>query len=638
MKLATRVLLLILVVTLGTSALLTWLVTLSLTRHETSRAHAAISEAIAMYQARLDDRHGQIMRHAQLVFEAPAQRSLLTVADDPSNPEARHLAVENLRQEVLGSTVARTLADQGVAVRFHALSNALDEVLFVAAPGAAEMEPVLAAMPDAWRSDDVLAERSLVRRYVQVAGRLYLVVGVPLRYQLGEPATHAYFLGVQVDDGWAASQALPAKAEARPGISLAAWFTIGEQVVARASSAGIASTGVPSTLPMPGDGALGKELIAFDVAGERFVGEAFALDDAHARLVVGSSLDAALAPLRRLQRQVAGIALAAGVVAIAVSLWVSRQISRPVEAMAAATRRIADGRFDEPVRLARSDEMGVLATNLNAMALGLKERERLRELHVQTQRELTVARQIQMNTLPRQLPRIAGYELAAFARPAQQTGGDTYDLLELQDGPEGRHRAVGLLLADATGHGIGPALSVTQVRSMLRMGVRLRAMLGAVLREINHQLCDDLESARFVTAFLGRLDPERHRLDFYSAGQGPILHYVAAESAIRSYASTTVPLGLMPDPPDDGMRTMHLSAGDILVLLTDGFYEYHGPGGAQFGEDAVRQVICRMHHRPVQALLDGLVEAIEQFAAGHPQQDDMTAIVLKRVEPPAADG
>src|SRR5206468_8987196 len=98
------------------------------------------------------------------------------------------------------------------------------------------------------------------------------------------------------------------------------------------------------------------------------------------------------------------------------------------------------------------------------------------------ERELGLAREIQMGLLPRAMPALPGYDLAGASLPAEQTGGDTFDIV-----PAGEERLV-VLLGDATGHGIAPALSVTQVRSMLRIAVRLGASLDDAFRHINDQL------------------------------------------------------------------------------------------------------------------------------------------------------
>src|SRR5206468_10169377 len=122
--------------------------------------------------------------------------------------------------------------------------------------------------------------------------------------------------------------------------------------------------------------------------------------------------------------------------------------------------------------------------------------------------------------------------------------------------------AMVLLLADATGHGVGPALSVTQVRSMLRIGVRLRADLNNVLAQINRQLCQDLGAERFVTAFLGLLDPAAHCVSYQSAGQAPLLHFRARDRHLSWLSSSMLPLGIDEDPQDQGMQRMALEPGD----------------------------------------------------------------------------
>src|SRR5205085_10765046 len=137
-------------------------------------------------------------------------------------------------------------------------------------------------------------------------------------------------------------------------------------------------------------------------------------------------------------------------------------------------------------------------------------------------------------------------------------GGDIYDLVALTLDPTiaNGDPSVVLLLADATGHGIGPALSVTQVRAMLRIGMRLRGELERVFSEINRQLCQDLDSGRFVTAFLGLLDPSSHSIEYHSAGQGPLLHFHAKDQSFEWLDSSMLPLGIYEDALSDGAQHM----------------------------------------------------------------------------------
>ncbi len=268
-----------------------------------------------------------------------------------------------------------------------------------------------------------------------------------------------------------------------------------------------------------------------------------------------------------------------------------------------------------------------VATALAAQcAVALQRQRLLGELVAKEkmERELEVARQIQISFLPKTMPAVPGYEIAGWSRPADQTGGDVFDAVA--DGPE---RAV-LLLGDATGHGIGPALSVTQVRSMLRIALRLRADLDGIFTHLNDQLADDLASNRFVTAFLGVLDGERHTVTYHSAGQGPILHLDGSGGGVRILKPTAVPLGLLSglDAPVPGR--IEMAPGDVVALITDGVFEREREGGGDFGVDRAVQAIRRREGEPLAEIVSEIVSACDAFAAGAPQADDMTLLLVRR--------
>jgi len=255
-----------------------------------------------------------------------------------------------------------------------------------------------------------------------------------------------------------------------------------------------------------------------------------------------------------------------------------------------------------------------------------------RLVRLKLERDLQLARRIQMDVLPQSLPTLAGYELAGFSRPAEQTGGDIYDVIPLAYGEmNGSAKQALVLLADATGHGVGPALSVTQVRAMVRVGTRLSASLDDLTAHVNNQLVADLAANRFVTAFLGVLDNERHELAYHAAGQGPLLHYHANKDACEFLPASTFPLGIMADAPLDQPQPMRPARGDFIVLLTDGFYEYQNRAGEQFGKERVAELVRQHRQASAQDMLTALLAAVETFAGDAPQMDDLTAVMVKRV-------
>jgi len=267
-----------------------------------------------------------------------------------------------------------------------------------------------------------------------------------------------------------------------------------------------------------------------------------------------------------------------------------------------------------------------LAHALAAQCAVALARVRMIEALIESERvhqELELARVVQMSTLPSAMPDVAGYDLCGTFLPAAQTGGDTYDLARIEQG-------LLIVLGDATGHGIAPALSITQMQSMLRMAFRLGADLETAFAQVNDQLETTLPQDRFITAFVGLLDAAGHRVRYLSGGQGPILHFRASSGDSVRHRPTGFPMGAMPMPARRPAAAIDLAPGDLLVLLSDGVFEYFDPDDVAFGEDRVEAVLREYHRESTAVLSDRLLGAVRAFARGAPQQDDVTMVLVKR--------
>ncbi len=238
--------------------------------------------------------------------------------------------------------------------------------------------------------------------------------------------------------------------------------------------------------------------------------------------------------------------------------------------------------------------------------------------------EVAVARDIQMSTLPDAMPDVPGYDLHGHFQPTDHTGGDLYDLVVLNE-------RLFMLLGDATGHGFGPALSATQMQAMLRLAFRMGADLNQAYRHVNNQLAEDLPDDRFITAFMGFLNPESHQVSYHSAGQGPILHFRAADKACDWHKPTSFPVGIMEINNDQEPAELLLAPGDILALISDGVYEYENKEGEQFGEDRVAAVFRLYHQLSMSDLTIQLINAVNSFAGDEPQADDITLVLVRRL-------
>jgi phosphoserine phosphatase len=237
--------------------------------------------------------------------------------------------------------------------------------------------------------------------------------------------------------------------------------------------------------------------------------------------------------------------------------------------------------------------------------------------------ELELASKVQRRTLPASTPELEGYAMHGVFLPAALTGGDTYDLALVDQG-------LLMVLADATGHGIGPAMSVTQMHAMLRMALRMGADLETAFRQVNDQLAAVLADGNFVTAFIGLLNPHTHRLRFLSGGQGPILHVRASDSHCTTYRATSFPMGAMPIGELRPAVELDLCPGDWLVVLSDGIFECESPAGHILGRERVQQLIRTARQLSPGDMADTLLYAARKHAEGSPQQDDITMVLLRR--------
>ncbi len=247
------------------------------------------------------------------------------------------------------------------------------------------------------------------------------------------------------------------------------------------------------------------------------------------------------------------------------------------------------------------------------------------ELRQQVQHELDIARSIQQSLLPEDKPGLAGFEVAGWNRSADATGGDFFDWKYLADG-----RLV-VTLADVTGHGLGPALIAAVCRAYSRACFDDRDTLVPTMQAINRLLSADLTPPHFATFVAAVCDERNSAVQLFSAGQGPLLAYSSSKNAFTEVQTHSIPLGLMPEFEAAEPAVLHMDAGDLIVLLTDGFIEWRNNTGHEFGIERVKEAVRRATDLKPDDIIRELYASVRAFASGTPQQDDLTAVVIKRV-------
>lgn len=267
-----------------------------------------------------------------------------------------------------------------------------------------------------------------------------------------------------------------------------------------------------------------------------------------------------------------------------------------------------------------------LARALAAQAGVALDRGRLLEEFASKQRmahDLEIARNIQQALFPRENPAVGGYEIAGWNQSADETGGDCYDFLVLPDG------RLAIFLADATGHGIGSALVIAQARSLLRAMLSVTQDLRQIAEGVNNLLVEDLSEDRFVTAFIGILNPVTHEIEYISGGQGPLLMITREE--VDNRTANSLPFAIMPGIDYESTEKFSFAPGSMLALLTDGFYETSNSDREHFGETRVAQLLQAKLRSPLPDAITSLHSAIVDYAEGQAQADDLTAVLVRRV-------
>ena len=253
----------------------------------------------------------------------------------------------------------------------------------------------------------------------------------------------------------------------------------------------------------------------------------------------------------------------------------------------------------------------------------LQEAETQRTLK-QMEHDLTIARSIQQSLLPKIRPRIDGYEIAGWNRSADATGGDYFDWTQLEDG------SLVVTLADVTGHGIGPALLASVCRAYARASFNPRDSLASVMQRINKSFGDDLSPGRFATFVAAVCRAEDDNLELLSAGHAPLFIYSHNKDEMQILPAHDVPLGILPQLTSARSQVVSMQPGDLILLVTDGFLEWENSSGEQFGAARLEQIIRSNSDLTPEEIIAELYARVLEFAGGTAQQDDLTAVVIKK--------
>jgi phosphoserine phosphatase RsbU/P len=246
----------------------------------------------------------------------------------------------------------------------------------------------------------------------------------------------------------------------------------------------------------------------------------------------------------------------------------------------------------------------------------------LRKMQEQ-QFQMDLARAVQQQFYSMPPPQVEGFDFAGAAFPADATGGDYFDFLAL---PGDR---IGIMIGDVSGHGIGSALLMVELRAYLRAFAQKSSNIGDILSLTNNALASDLEKDRYATLIFCSLDPSSGNLVYASAGHTPGYILDSRGATKQTLDSIDIPLGFLPDHIFRCSNPLHLEPGDTLALLTDGITDAERPDQSSFGIERALKYISTNRDQSAQEIVNGLYHAVRGFSDGMPQVDDITTVICK---------
>ena len=283
---------------------------------------------------------------------------------------------------------------------------------------------------------------------------------------------------------------------------------------------------------------------------------------------------------------------------------------REVSYKAIVIHRISGGKIAE--------EWGLTTSESELMGQRLEQERIEREL---IEQELGLARSIQQASLPKEVPRLEGWQISPYYQPAREVGGDFYDFFDLEDG-----RVV--VVGDATGKGMPAALIAEATSNMLRAVAQAlgSSSPGGVLSRVNETLLARIPDNMFVTCFYAILEPKSGSLSYANAGHD--LPYLWQSGEAQELRARGMPLGLMPGM-DYEEKEITLQADEAALFYSDGLVEAHDPKGEMFGFPRLRELVAE--HGEKRSLGDFLLEKLYTFTGeGWEQEDDITLLTLRR--------
>lgn len=304
---------------------------------------------------------------------------------------------------------------------------------------------------------------------------------------------------------------------------------------------------------------------------------------------------------------------------ILIRRFVSRA-ARSVSQLSTAADQIAGGRFEAPLEITSTDEIGELIKSFNTMSSQLQERMRMKT-------SLNLAKEVQQNLIPAEDPQIEGLDIAGRSVFCDETGGDYYDYLK-----ENGHNSqrIRIVIGDVAGHGVASALLMSGVRASFRQRNATSGSIEEVVTDVNSQVASDVgDSGRFMTLFCLEIDLKHRCAGWVRAGHEPGLLYHAQKDKFDYLKDGGIPLGVADNTNYAAHTCQKFQSGDLFILGTDGIWEAINPQGEMFGKKRLEEILRSHQNQDASSMIQCVYDRLIEFVGRKSLQDDATLIIVK---------
>lgn len=313
------------------------------------------------------------------------------------------------------------------------------------------------------------------------------------------------------------------------------------------------------------------------------------------------------------------------IIGLMLAIFVANRITRPIKQLQKGSEIIATGNFGHRVEIKTHDELEILGNAFNKMAEDLDKSTKALVYKERVAKELELAKKIQEELIPKEIPKLKGLDISAGIVPAEEIGGDVYDFLE-QD-----KDSTLFYLGDVTGHGV-PSGILGSIANAIFYSHLKNMNIKDIMVEVNRVLKAKSPPNMFITLCLLKWNEKTQHLKYVNAGHEQIIHYKKSDKSAELLKGGGIALGMFPDIQNMiSEQEINLNQGDCAILYSDGIPEAWRSQKEQYGMERFKEAVKKYGSlETAVAIRNAILKDVSDFIGDYKRMDDITIMVIKK--------